>query len=69
MLTIKKMQQTDAVMDCEEEYVEVMSFFVKCNMNVYKTDKYYMEENNYFEFTLGKESNGNVNILNIEIIV
>lgn len=56
-------------MDCEEEYVEVMSFFVKCNMNVYKTDKYYMEGNNYFEFTLGKESNGNVNILNIEIIV
>lgn len=67
VLTIKKTEQTDAVMDCEEEYVEIMSFFVKCNMNVYKTDKYYMEGNNYFEFTLGKESNGNVNILNIEV--
>ncbi len=67
ILTIKRTQQIGNIMGCEEEYVEVMSFFVKCNMNVYNSDKYYMEGNNYFLFTLGKESNGNVNILNIEI--
>lgn len=48
-------------------YSNIKKFFVKCNMNVYQTDKYYQEGVNYFIFYIGMNEDSCLKILNIEI--
>lgn len=48
-------------------YKEVHFYFVKCDMHVYSSDKYYAEGNNYFIFSIGKDIAGSIKIINIEI--
>ena len=48
-------------------YSNIKKFFVKCNMNVYQTDKYYQEGVNYFIFYIGMNEDNCLKILNIEI--
>lgn len=48
-------------------YSDTQTFFVKCDMDVFSSDKYYTEGNNYFLFSIGVNSNGEVKIVNIEI--
>lgn len=43
------------------------AYFVKCNMNVYESDKYYRQGINYFMFWTDVNENGDLEISNIEI--
>lgn len=48
-------------------YSNTETFFIKCKMKVYSSDKYYTEGNNYFLFNIGISPNGEVKIANIQI--
>lgn len=48
-------------------YEKISRYFVKCEMQVYSSDKYYTEGNNYFVFSIGKDISGEEKIINIEI--
>ncbi len=48
-------------------YREIKRYFIKCEMQVYSSDKYYTEGNNYFVFSVGKNISGEEKIINIEI--
>ncbi|MBO5283557.1 MAG: hypothetical protein J6B43_10630 [Lachnospiraceae bacterium] len=68
ILTVQRISDIPFVFDDEfVTYTETENFFVKCNMEVYTSDKYYMQGNNYFLFTVGIDPNGQVKIINIEI--
>ncbi|WP_066719965.1 hypothetical protein [Clostridium sp. Marseille-P299] len=59
--------QMDTYVYDDYTYSNVQSYFVKCNMNVYTSDKYYTEGVNYFIFYIGEDLTGDIRIINIEI--
>lgn len=48
-------------------YDNVTTFFVKCNMSVHNSDKYYREGINYFLVSVGEDLDSDISIINIEI--
>lgn len=64
---IEKISSDESTLYNSIYYSKIDKYFVSCYMNVYETDKYYMQGDNYFEFTIGKDENGGVKIANIEI--
>lgn len=48
-------------------YNNVTTFFVKCDMSVYNSDKYYREGINYFLVSVGEDYDSDISIINIEI--
>lgn len=64
---IEKISSSESVLYNSIYYSKIDKYFVSCYMNVYETDKYYMQGDNYFEFTIGKDENGDVEIVDIEI--
>lgn len=55
------------VIEDGEIYTDIHTFFVKSDMQVYLSDKYYAEGKNYFTFCLGKDAEDNICIISIEI--
>lgn len=67
-LKIKKISQEPFLYyDGISTYSNTETFFIKCKMKVYSSDKYYTEGNNYFLFNIGISPNGEVKIANIQI--
>lgn len=76
---IYNVNNANVVLICEMEHIktqtefegiiygEIKRYFVKCEMQVHSSDKYYTEGNNYFVFSIGKDISGDEKIINIEI--
>lgn len=67
ILSVQKVG-TDILYQSDKEfYSNVNKYLIKCNMNVYVTDKYYQEGVNYFIFYVGMNDDNNIKIADIEI--
>lgn len=64
---IEKMAAEETALYGDEIYSDIEIFFVKCNMDVYVSDKYYQDGANYFKFYIGLCNDGDAKIANVEI--
>lgn len=67
VLQIKLMESGFSYTYSGQIFLNTNKYFVKCNMMVDETDKYYSNGINYFQFYIGIDSDGNIRIACVDI--
>lgn len=67
VLQIKLMESGFSYTYSGKVFLNTNKYFVKCNMTVDESDKYYSNGINYFQFYIGTDSDGNIRIACVDI--